>query len=1147
MVGTHPFQKDWDELFEHEQRVLIARAAARVAGDAQPAAQAGTDYLSGICLSGGGIRSASVSLGALQALAGAKLIQHLDYVSSVSGGGYTGAALSFRYAQAAAGGATDPDAAFPFETSGSAIARLRHAANYLAPRGFPSLLTGFFVVARSLVLNVFIWLFLGGLAFALLMALFFEEQRSCMLLPWVPADQPCGAAALFDWLLVAATALSVLLAALVIGFSLSGWRLTTNPAGTDAPTVAKSGEIYPGARLAIAVVAAFAAWWLHALLGFGTLPAVATVTLALLAALWALVPLIGPKWGPRLVAWLCVGAALLIAGAAWRTDIVDGFAGDSRSKVALLALLAIAALLRGISRRTQVAGPEISPKYARRRVQERCSSFLLVAIAFCLIFAAVPLVPALAKWLADGMNGAPDLTQAVAVSFPTALLYLVSGAAALFGFYRTRLKGVLGAGTSFLLIAGSGLLFYVTAVLAYRIGFVLFGAGKEAVNSYLTGIPLLPLTTWQAVCIAGVIAAFFLAFIININDVSLGRYYRDRLAEAFMPDEQTGVEDFDRPATEADRFRLTEIAGFVEPEPPAARSGTGSGGLGERVKEMMKRAPSPSPARLLGPYPLVNTYVVRRRSPSAMARRRGGDSFLLSPLFCGSTETGWKRTPDVIQGELSLATSMAISGAAANPGGGLAGRGITTNFVVLTAMAFLCLRLGYTFRWSPDTPIRTWLNPFGNHIFPAATELGAELLGVPSNGDTFVELSDGGHFENLGLYELVRRRCGLIIVIDGGQDAGASYEAFVSAITLIREDFATEFAFDVRVRGHKGLEPSGPQQVVARPAPDEYPRAAEFARRGYFLASVRYPKRHTPTRVPMAQEGPEEGLIIYLKSAMIPGLSLSSRGYKGAFPEFPYESTVDQFFSPEQFEAYREVGEQIARQMITEKPTWSASSPAAARPSPASAATTPSPPAADAPRDSAPHAPRRHCRGGGAPRLPRRPLRPGGAGRLLLQRHRPPGIRPRLELLRRHPARRRLCQLRRRLRRHHRRRAHDRPGDLRGRRRQHLFHRPAGHRRHHRRRRHPRLRRLHHHPPDPAGDPGSALPPAFHRKGPPASRRRPARSRPPRRLRALIQTGRQTPPAGGPSTATSPRSPRSTRCASTLRPAAPCSTGSTAA
>ena len=234
--------------------------------------------------------------------------------------------------------------------------------------------------------------------------------------------------------------------------------------------------------MAIAGVSAFFVWRINLLLGFHTWPAVAGITVLVLVTLWALIPLIGPKWGPRLVAWICVGTAVAIIVVAYRTDTVDGLIGDSRSKVALFAVLAITAVLSGLSRRARGTGSEISPKYARRRVQERCSSALLLAIAFCLVFAAVPLVPALAKWLADGMNGAPDLTQINPVSFPTALLYLVSGAAALFGFYRTRLRGVLGSATGFLLIAGSGLLFYVTAVLAYRIGMVLFGAGIEALE-----------------------------------------------------------------------------------------------------------------------------------------------------------------------------------------------------------------------------------------------------------------------------------------------------------------------------------------------------------------------------------------------------------------------------------------------------------------------------------------------------------------------------------------------------------------------------------------------------------------------------------------------------------------------------------------
>jgi hypothetical protein len=209
------------------------------------------------------------------------------------------------------------------------------------------------------------------------------------------------------------------------------------------------------------------------------------------------------------------------------------------------------------------------------------------------------------------------------------------------------------------------------------------------------------------------------------------------------------------------------------------------------------------------------------------------------------------------------------------------------------------------------------MNPFGNHLIPAASEIGAELLGLRSGDNTFIELSDGGHFENLGLYELIRRRCGFVVVVDGGQDPTSAYEALVSAMTLIREDFSTEIDFDVRVRSGSDVEPSNPSHVVARAVDDEYPKAAEFARRGYFLGTIRYPKSGTDTRVPMA-DGPELGHFIYLKSAMIPALSLPSRGYKGANPDFPYESTMDQFFSPEQFEAYRDVGRTIARQMLTD-------------------------------------------------------------------------------------------------------------------------------------------------------------------------------------------------------------------------------------
>ena len=97
-------------------------------------------------------------------------------------------------------------------------------------------------------------------------------------------------------------------------------------------------------------------------------------------------------------------------------------------------------------------------------------------------------------------------------------------------------------------------------------------------------------------------------------------------------------------------------------------------------------------------------------------------------------------------------------------------------------------------------------------------------LSSPQAAATFVELTDGGHFENLGLYELVRRRCGLIIVCDGGDDRTPPTPRFTVAARRIEEDFGATFGFDFDVGSGAGFERSGPQHVVARTAADEYPR-----------------------------------------------------------------------------------------------------------------------------------------------------------------------------------------------------------------------------------------------------------------------------------------------------------------------------------
>jgi hypothetical protein len=261
-----------------------------------------------------------------------------------------------------------------------------------------------------------------------------------------------------------------------------------------------------------------------------------------------------------------------------------------------------------------------------------------------------------------------------------------------------------------------------------------------------------------------------------------------------------------------------------------------------------------------------------------------------------------------MNGEITLATAMAISGAAANPRGGPGGRGLTRNRFVSILMTLLSFRLGHwVARPSPPNRQITFKRP--NHFRPSG------LYSIFNVGyretNSLLELSDGGHFENLALYELIRRRCGLIVICDGGQDIESSYADFVTAIQRVGDDFDATVDFDMRVResGEGEFVDSGPAALIARPVNNLYPKNAEYSKKGYFVATINYGRYG-------GGAWPEKGTIIYLKTAMIEELSMTAKGYKGANPDFPNQTTADQFFDDEQFEAYREVGYRVAEEMI---------------------------------------------------------------------------------------------------------------------------------------------------------------------------------------------------------------------------------------
>ena len=160
--------------------------------------------------------------------------------------------------------------------------------------------------------------------------------------------------------------------------------------------------------------------------------------------------------------------------------------------------------------------------------------------------------------------------------------------------------------------------------------------------------------------------AAFVGWFANLNYTSIHRYYRDRLMESFLPSPDRAVANLPGPAVECDKTGLADVC-----------------------KDDVA----------CGPYHLINCNVMLNNSASRVWNLRGGDSFVLAPRYCGSSATGWIKTDLWLKDSLSLATAMAVSGAAANPGTGTGGVGPMRNQLVSILMSMLNLRLGC---WLPN-------------------------------------------------------------------------------------------------------------------------------------------------------------------------------------------------------------------------------------------------------------------------------------------------------------------------------------------------------------------------------------------------------------------------------------------------------------
>ena len=218
-----------------------------------------------------------------------------------------------------------------------------------------------------------------------------------------------------------------------------------------------------------------------------------------------------------------------------------------------------------------------------------------------------------------------------------------------------------------------------------------------------------------------------------------------------------------------------------------------------------------------------------------------------------------------------------------------------------------------------------------------------------------MNLSDGGHFDNLGLYELVRRRCRYIIIGDGEQDGALTFGSLGGAIRKCRADFGVEIEIDptpIRLKADGRSKTHCVVGTITYPEID--PRAAdddEDQAAGGGPSDARLSRRTSRAR----------GWILYLKSSLTGNEPADVIEYQSRNPDFPHQSTGDQFFSESQFESYRRLGLHVVREAlegVTDKvgavTSWTATPSVSPVPAAPSSLPSPDPAAPSDPPDASP-------------------------------------------------------------------------------------------------------------------------------------------------------------------------------------------------
>ncbi len=845
------------------------------------------DRLHALCLSGGGVRSAAYCLGVIQALARAGQLTGFHYLSTVSGGGYIGAWLQTMIRRYGVEGTQqrlahgDPD-----EPGQEAIElrRLRRHTSWLTPNGGLRSLDGWTGVAiyfRNVLLNwlVFGPLFLlGALLAVAARTTFYALQTRPMyggpLTLQLPGALPASAAGFL---------LAVGLGGLIWGAAGSCRGLPSRcPRGTGAPQYWAAADIgkrivVPSLVWAFCIPPALAPFWGWVMQGpwwaQGALPllfAVGNIAGYLLATTTR--PAGTPPYWNNLTPWCMAslaGGAMLFAGTriarafpvAWA--VPEDRAGEIVAIVGpgwlLLCYGVVSAVHAGLCGATNTPWRRhednedsgLDTEWMARITAARLRIGLAWGgFAFCVLTLSHVL-------FVDSVRPLPRPAWIVALGAGPVVAWLGKQA---FSQVGALLSGKPGLITWDLVLRAASAAFAVA----------LLAGSCVAVQQVLDPMADLfncvghfgnPGCLLLSQALLGIVLLFLLCGAdswIKTNRFSMHSVYRDRLVRAFVGPARAERSDPKPGNTPRQADPFTDF----DPRDNPKLSAT---------------APHQPGWRLL---PVINATLnlCAARRPDWANRKAA--PFTMTPLHCGAAHLakgGGRYVPTAVYAgavtdSISLGTAMAVSGAAVSPNWGYHSSALTA-FI----MTLFNVRLG---AWLPN-PVHPELAA-GQAGAPGWQLLKDELFAKTDDRRAYVYLSDGGHFDNLGLYEMLRRRCRLIAVVDATRDAGGGCADLGAVISKARIDMGVEIR----------LAPCG---TMFEPSTQD--------KNGLSVGRICY-------------HGGAHGWLLILKPLMTGDAPADVRAYQKENRTFPNEATTEQWFTEAQFESHRALGEHQARLAI---------------------------------------------------------------------------------------------------------------------------------------------------------------------------------------------------------------------------------------